>query len=85
MVLIIDELIKRWLKPREPRISKDDATQIARQLCAENGWQWLEPIGVRSRIGTWIVRTNDGWRGSCAFIKISKTIGEIISAQYYPR
>lgn len=78
-------LLQKLLSRMEPKISKEDAIQIAKNLCTEHDWLWLEPIAVVSRLGSWIVRTNDGWRGSGAFIKISKKSGEIISAEYYPR
>ncbi len=77
-------LIRRLVLSKEPKISTEDATQIAKNLCGETDWQWLELIAVRSRISTWIVRTHYGWRGACAFIKINKKTGEVINAQYYP-
>lgn len=48
----------KWLGARQSVISEEEAVNLARELCEQDGLQWSEPIRVRKRGGRWGVWTN---------------------------
>lgn len=76
-----------WIKhlAEKPIITKEQAVLIAQKECADRGWEWEEPIKIRSGLGVWVVWTHHGWRGVNAIIRIDKWNGKVVAASFIPR
>lgn len=67
------------------KITKAEALQIAKELCAREGWPWEEPVHVSGWWGTWKIMTNSSRSGCNAHIVIRKQDGEVMSKGFAPR
>ncbi len=67
-----------------------EALDLAKQIAADNGWVWLEPISVRYkkrwlRGSVWIINSNTNERGCNVHIEIDASSGRVINASFWPR
>jgi hypothetical protein len=66
-------------------LSKDELLGIARQICQQYDWPWLEPVHIQNRLFTWTVVTGYDMVGCNARVTISKRTGRPIRWSYIPR
>jgi len=66
-------------------ISKEDAIKIAKYVCKNEDWHWLEPVSVLNGFRKWTVITNHECIGLNARIVINKKSGEVISKSFIKR
>ena len=79
-----------WLKkffrpPPPPKISQEEALQIAFAESQRQGWIWREPVDVDSVDGLWFVTSNARSAGVNVFVRIDQQTGEITNAGFSPR
>ena len=56
------------------RLTREQATEIARAECERNAWPWQEPVRVSRRLlGGYEVMTNTSAIGGNVFIRISRS------------
>jgi hypothetical protein len=79
------KLVRRLLRLPKPAISKADAVEIARRVCADKGWQWREPIVVTEGFRRYHVMTSAERKGGNANIRIDSLTGRVVSAVLAPR
>lgn len=91
--------LPRWLRrffdletpEPETRLSEEEVLAAARDLVAEEGWPWEEPIqvqllpGRRGKPRTWEVLSNANMRGSNVKIWIDDRTGAIVKKWLLPR
>lgn len=70
---------------KRKQITIEEAIAIARRICQEQGWPFLEPVEVESENGNWFVTTNSKARGCNALITVSKSTGETVEIGFAPR
>jgi len=68
---------------------RDSLIEQARQVAADRGWTWREPIdvteGAQGGEPVWIVRTNAMMRGASARIVVRRSDRAVVDAGYLPR
>jgi hypothetical protein len=70
---------------KKPRISKEQAIQIAKEVASQEKWPWLEPIGVKSGLTQWRLVTNTKNRGRNIRVYINKQTGVVAYKGFAPR
>jgi len=66
-------------------ISKEDALEIARIRCQEEGWPWIEPVHVITGFRAYRIMTNAQMRGGNVFMRVDRRTGEVRSAGFARR
>ena len=66
-------------------IQKAVALEIAKVVCSENDWPWLEPVQIHGGLRNWTIVTNSTRIGMNARIVIRRRTGEVISKVCSPR
>jgi len=71
-------------------MTEDEAISRARQITADNGWPWIEPVQtvIRRRLfrgGLWTVTTICQQRGCNVCMEIDDTTEVVIEAVFRPR
>ena len=69
----------------QPTVTADRAIESAKQVCAERGWPWSEPVATRESLRDIRVWTNSGHRGGNVIIRIDIESGELKHASYAER
>lgn len=69
----------------QSKISETDALAIAKRLCEQKDWPWLEPIKIKLKQGQWLIHTNYGNRGANCHLVVDANTGSIIKKAYFPR
>jgi len=69
-------LLRTLLFIPQPRITKDEALEIARQECERRGWGWRNPH-VTEELKTWLIWTMGGMRPS-PFVAVNQQTGEVV-------
>jgi hypothetical protein len=68
---------------------RDELIDQARQLAAERGWTWREPVevteGAHEGEPVWVVRTNALMRSPSVRIMVRRSDREVVHAGYLPR
>jgi hypothetical protein len=62
----------------EPRVTKQEAIEIARRVCKDAELAWFEPIDIRRTGEEWVIRTHVGYQGSNALVRIDCNSGKLI-------
>ncbi|MBN1893904.1 hypothetical protein JW906_05395 [bacterium] len=60
-------------------ITREMAMEIARSVCAEQGWEW-EGVHAEELTAEWRITTGFGRLGCNAFIRIEKTSGRVLDS-----
>jgi len=58
-------------------ITRERAMDIARTVCAEQGWEW-EAVHAEELAAEWRITTGFGRLGGNAFIRIEKRTGRVL-------
>ena len=71
-------------------MTSDEALTLARQVAAERGWPFLDPVSVRKyrpwfEKPRWQVMSNHECRGMNVLIEIDDKTGGILQQGYLPR
>ncbi len=72
--------VRFLLQIPQPAISEASAVEIAKRVCAENGWQWREPIAISEGLRRYRIMTNALCRGGNVNISIDASTGRVNSA-----
>ena len=67
-----------------PKVSQEEAIQVAFAESQRRGWPWLEPVDVDSVRGSWLVTSNVRMTGMNVLIRIDQQTGEITNAAFSP-
>jgi hypothetical protein len=72
-------------------MTEDQARQTARELAAERGWAWVEPVRVRAARAWWVgplrwrVWSNHDSVGMNVHVELDDATGKVLSAHFLPR
>ena len=80
----------QWFKkffraPPPPKVSQEEAIQIAFAESQRHGWLWREPVMVDDMRGSWLVTSNATSIGLNVSVWIDQQTGEITNAGFTPR
>jgi hypothetical protein len=78
-------LLRGLLRIKPPRVSKDEALEVARRHCADREWSWKEPVRITEGLREYVIRTNAEAIGGNAWIAVSIHSGEVIRSSFAPR
>lgn len=67
------------------RLTQQDAAAIAKAVCAENGWPFLEPVAVQPGLFSWTIVTNAQQIGCNVRVRVHKRSGKITMKAFNPR
>jgi hypothetical protein len=70
---------------KEVPMTVAEAVALARALCEERGWPWLEPVAVKEKRKEWVVTTNAAARGANARFRIRRHDGQVTEAVFMAR
>lgn len=77
--------LKGLFKVFEPKISKEQALEIARNEFKKRKWGWLEPVDVKLGFLNYRIWTDPALRDEIGWIVIDKNTGKVKRAGYVPR
>ena len=76
---------KFFRAPPPPKVSQEEALQIAFAESQRHGWLWREPVDIDSVGGLWFVTSNARSAGVNVFVRIDQQTGEITNTGSSPR
>lgn len=71
------------IKP--PRISRDEAIDIARLECQQRSWPFIQPVNCRIGLSTYSIMTNCYSIGGNVYVKVDIHSGQVRSIGMSPR
>jgi len=80
---MIFQLLRTLLFIAPPRVSREDALEIARSETERRGWIFNKPR-VTERLRTWLIWANGDVIPS-PFVIINQQTGDVVSSGYGPR
>ena len=78
-------LLRRARILPQPKVSKEEALQLAQAECSRRGWPWQEPVHVSEWFTAWYFMTNANYRGGNVNIAIDSISGRVRAAAFAPR
>jgi hypothetical protein len=68
---------------------RDELIEQARQLAADRGWTWREPVevteGAHESEPVWVIRTNTLMRSPSVRVMVRRSDRVVVHAGYLPR
>jgi hypothetical protein len=68
-----------------PKVTREQAMEIAKKHCEDQGWEWGQPVHVHVRLREYVVWTHADRRGANAVIAVSNDEGLVLRATRTPR
>ena len=66
-------------------LSEGEARALAKEVCKERGWTFVEPISITKGFFSWMIMTNTHGIGANARIKVSRKDKKVTHASYISR